>query len=139
MLIFVHVTVKSVILMKLVFFWKLNDEIGSNILLFSISRNHFSSLVQQSLCNFWQYLKYYKSQINFCCWLLHNRVHCTIYQYKNSNKFTQWCYSGRPYSDLHHFSVLDICNYKALFRCPYLSTPWVKIYYFTKYHRSINV
>ena len=65
MLIFVHVTVKSVIFMKLVFFLKLNNEIWSNILLFSILRNHFLSLVQQSLCNFWQYLKYYKSQINF--------------------------------------------------------------------------
>ena len=32
MLIFVHVIVKNVIIMKLVFFWKLNDEIWGNIL-----------------------------------------------------------------------------------------------------------
>ena len=71
-----------------VFFWKLNDVVGSNILFCSILRNLFSSLLQQSLCNIWQYLEYYKNKINFCRLLLQNLVQCTIYQYKD-NEYTQ--------------------------------------------------
>ena len=51
----------------------------------------------------------------------------------------QWiytvCYSRVTYPDLHQCSLLDICHDRALFKRPYLSNPWVKIYDFTKYHR----
>ena len=138
MLIFVHATVKSVMVMKWVFFWKLNDVVWSNILLFSILRNHFRCSYSSHWVISGKISIIIKVKYFFVIYFNRTR---SIVQYINTKKqqlytvMLQW--GGLLRSAL--VFVLDICNYRALFRCPYLSTPWVKIYYFTKYHRSMIV